>query len=504
MNTPILHMKKISKRFGAVKALKNVDLTVDKGSVHALIGENGAGKSTLMKILSGALRPDYGTVALDGCAYAPESPKKARAMGIAMIYQELTLAPHLTIAENITLGMEHHHYGVLKKQDLKISQTLTRLGHSGLDLNAKVSTLGIGEQQIVEIARALITDARVIIMDEPTSSLSASDTETLFATIRRLKQTGVTVIYISHFLEEIKRIADHYTVLRDGQSVDRGPIETTDLPQIINAMIGRPLTEMFPRVPHTIGEVLVTINDLSRTPDLAETSFCIHKGEILGIAGLVGAKRTDMLRTLFGLDRADNGTISFANGVTLALIDISPRTSLKNGVDLLSENRKEEGLALNLPIRNNITLSSLAQFIIPNTPGFIDTQKENDIVETQCKSLSLRYTSPCQKSGDLSGGNQQKVALARLLVDQSDILLLDEPTRGIDVGSKTEIYRLIGELALLGKSIVMVSSYLPELFGMCDSLAVMYRGTLSPVWPCNEWNEKRVMAWATSGKELDS
>ncbi|MBD3322287.1 MAG: ATP-binding cassette domain-containing protein [Chitinivibrionales bacterium] len=504
MSTPLLYMKDIFRRFGAVHALKNVDLSVYKGEVHALVGENGAGKSTLMKILSGALIPDSGTIMLDNSPYAPDSPKKARTLGVAMIYQEPTLAPHLCVAANVTLGIEKHRLGVPVNQDRKVSETFALLGHSSLDITAPVSSLGIGEQQLVEIARALYSNARLIIMDEPTSSLSSSDTSMLFAVIRRLKLKGVTVIYISHFLEEVQEIADRYTVLRDGMSVAGEMVRESSTAAIIHAMVGRPLDDMFPTVAHEIGGPLASIENVSRHPAVAGTSLTIHKGEILGIAGLVGAGRTDLLRTVFGLDKADSGRIVFPDKTTLSLVQTSPRRSLQNGIDFLSENRKKEGLAVSLSLRDNITLSSLTRFVYKGIPGVIDLRREARVIDTYCRSLSVRAASKSQKVAELSGGNQQKAAFARILVDQSDILLLDEPTRGIDIGSKAEIYRLIGELASQGKAIIMVSSYLPELFGMCDTLAVMYRGTLGPARPCSEWNQEKVMTWATSGKESNS
>ncbi|MCX8038316.1 MAG: sugar ABC transporter ATP-binding protein [Candidatus Sumerlaeia bacterium] len=499
-DTTLLQLKGISKAFGATQALRNVDLTVRSGEVHALIGENGAGKSTLMKILSGAYRADRGVILLDGKPCHITSPAAGRALGIAMIYQELTLAPHLTVEENLTLGMERTTLGFVRRQRDRIARALDILQHRDLPLGVQVRTLPLGLQQVVEIARALISEARVIIMDEPTSSLSASDAQALFAAIRRLKQAGMAVIYISHFLEEVAEVADVFTVLRDGETVGAGRMAETSIARIIEMMVGRTLTEMFPRTEHAIGDVLLRVEGLDGTPIPRGVSFVLRRGEILGIAGLVGAGRSETLRRLFGLDRAKAGVAELRRERTLPVVKMVPRRALALGMDFLSENRKEEGLATGMTLAANVTLSSLSRFAGWGGWGFLRLRKEKESVGRWIAELNIRCQGAGQRLVYLSGGNQQKVALSRILEHGGDIILLDEPTRGVDVGSKVEIYRLIGRLAAEGKGILFVSSYLPELFGICDTLAVMHRGRMSAIRPVSEWTEHEVMRVATSGQ----
>jgi ribose transport system ATP-binding protein len=492
----ILEMRGISKRFDAVQALENVRLNVQAGTIHALIGENGAGKSTLMKILSGSLKPDAGSMLLHTQAYAPDGPRQARHGGVSMIYQELTLAPHLSVEENITLGFENQKLGIIQHQWKDVRDALALLGVTDIDLKTRVMNLSLGQQQLVEIARSLLLKSSIIVMDEPTSSLSSTDTQNLFAAIRRLKNQGVTIIYISHFLEELQEIADDYTVLRDGKSVATGSMRETNLSQLITFMVGRALDDMFPRVPHTIGKTLLSVKNLSHPPAVKNVSLDVHAGEILGIAGLVGSGRTETLRTIFGLDRAHSGSILIHDQEVQVYLH-HPRQSLDLGMSMLSENRKEEGLAIDMPVRDNVSFSSLQRFA--DALGRLHLKKELGTVSQVVDQISLKYYSLLDAVSSLSGGNQQKVALARVLLDGSTVLLFDEPTRGIDVKSKVEIYSFMGNLAAQGFGIVLVSSYLPELFGVCDSLAVMYRGKLSPVKPVNEWSEESVMACATTG-----
>ncbi|MDZ7316584.1 MAG: sugar ABC transporter ATP-binding protein, partial [candidate division KSB1 bacterium] len=401
---PLLEMRGISRRFGAVIALQNVDLTVRPGTVHALIGENGAGKSTLMNILCGALLPDSGAMRLDGRPYAPRNPKEARAAGIGMIHQELTLAPHLTVEENITLGAERHRFGILQHLREDVRKALSQLGHGELELDAPVMTLSVGKQQIVEIARCLLLRSKLIVMDEPTSSLSAEDTQNLFKVIKRLRNRGITVIYISHFLEEIQEIADEYTVLRDGRTVAAGIMEETTIPQIVSYMIGRTQEEMFPRLPHSIGKELLAARGVSRMPRVRNVDLTLHEGEILGIAGLIGSGRTELLRCLFGLDKA-SGTLTL-DGRTIDLGKHSPQKALALGISLLSENRKEEGLALQRPIRDNITYSALPRFT--GFAGRIDERRETAAAVECAQQVNLRFNHLLDPVSSLSGGNQQK------------------------------------------------------------------------------------------------
>jgi ribose transport system ATP-binding protein len=485
-------MAAVQKSFGATRALKNVAFEVAPGEVHVLIGENGAGKSTLMKILSGAHQPDAGTVELDGKPFVPASPLHARSCGVAMIYQELTLAPDLSVEENILLGEEPGRFGWLNRSRRRelARHALAQLNHQNLPLDAPVNTRSIAEQQIVEIARALVGEPKVVIMDEPTSSLTRTDTENLFAIICRLRGHGVSIIYISHFLEECQRIGDRYTVLRDGESVATGDMAKADLPQIIEAMVGREISEIYPRTPHQQGNALLEWRALAgRAKPLAAT-LTLHEGEILGIAGLVGAGRTEALRACFGLDPIESGEVLVrAKEATHR----SPAKRLADGMGLLSENRKAEGLMLNRSIADNLTLT---RYQPVSRCGFIQNRLQRRATQEWMNRLDVRAQDAAQTIGELSGGNQQKVALGRLLHHEASILLLDEPTRGIDVGSKAQIYKLIGELAAQGKAIIFVSSYLPELLGVCDSIGVMCRGVLSEVRPVDQWTEHKIMAAA--------
>ena len=496
MNAPLLVLENITKSFGPVKALKGVNLEVARGEIHALIGENGAGKSTLMKILSGAERPDAGSITFNGKPYAPKSPAEGRLSGIAMIYQELTLAPHLSVEENVTLGLERSKLGFNVSQREKVKAALALLGQDTLDPATRVSDLSIARQQLVEIARALVLDAEVVIMDEPTSSLTAADTRALFEVIGRLKAKGIAVIYISHFLEEVQELCDRYTVLRDGETVGKGLMAEATVGHLIAQMVGRSLDDMYPHIPHTIGEPLLEVTGLGGAVLPRNTSFTLRRGEILGISGLVGAGRTETIRCLFGLDKVKQGRVSVAGKPQVRAEYLTPRTALEYGLDLLSENRKEEGLAVNLPIYANITLSALRRL---SKGGWVNLSAEQQQADRWRRELNIKSHNSRQPASSLSGGNQQKIAIARLLHQDGDVFFLDEPTRGIDVGSKAEIYRLIGQLAAQGKAIVVISSYLPELLGICDTLAVMHRGELSPVKPIRDWTDHSIMRFATSG-----
>ncbi|MEX2402325.1 MAG: sugar ABC transporter ATP-binding protein [Rhodothermales bacterium] len=497
MPTPILRLRDIHKAFGPVRALQGVSMDVYSGEVHGLVGENGAGKSTLMKVLSGVHRPDAGRMELADEPYVPQSPLDGRSAGISMIYQELALAPHLTVEENITLGAENASFGWIDPRTDEVRQILADLGQEGIRPDTPVHTLSIGKQQLVEIGRALLLKSRVVVMDEPTSSLAAADTRALFDAIERMKAQGVAVIYISHFLEEVQEICDRYTVIRDGEMISTGRVAETTVSRIIEDMVGRSVDDLFPSHENDIGEPVLTVEGLSGAVHYPENvSFTLHRGEILGIAGLVGAGRSETVRALFGLEEAGEGRVSIRGYETLRAAYIDPKTALKHGMDLLSENRNEEGLALNLSLLTNLTLSDLGRY---SRRGLLRLRRERRDGGKWVDALNIRASSVEQRADELSGGNQQKVCLARLLHQDNDVLFLDEPTRGIDIGSKAEIYRLIHRLAARGKAIVMISSYLPELLGMCDSLGVMFKGRLSPVRPIEEWTEHAIMRFATSG-----
>lgn len=494
---PRLTMTGVAKRFGSTQALRGVDVELRPGEIHALVGENGAGKSTLMKVLSGAVRPDAGRMALDGQPYAPRGPLDARRRGVAMIYQELALAPHLSVEANVMLGLEVSRLGVLRRGEhrRRVRGALAVLEHGEIDPDSPVARLSTGAQQLVEIARALLIDVRVLVLDEPTSSLTQEDARRLFRLMRRLRDRGVTLVYISHFLEEVQEVADRFTVLRDGESVGGGQVSEFSQERIIELMVGRSLTDQFPRVPHAVGGPVLELTDLSGVELPRGVSLTLHRGEILGIAGIVGAGRTELLRAVFGLDPVRGGEVVVKEvGVSRAGL----RRRMDRGLGFLSEDRKQEGLALTQSITDNLTYSRLGPY---SRLGWLALGRRRRAAQEWLARLGVRCAGPEQPVGELSGGNQQKVALARLLHQQADVLLLDEPTRGVDVGSKAEIYRLIGELAAQGKGVLFVSSYLPELLGVCDRLAVMSRGRLSPARPVDGWTPEQVMAYAIGAGE---
>jgi ribose transport system ATP-binding protein len=486
-----LRVVNIRKSFGGTHALKKVSLELAPGEVHALIGENGAGKSTLMKILSGAYQPDGGQIFLNGAVYAPRDPLHARRKGVEMIYQELNLAPHLSVEENILLGVEPSTFGWVnrKARREKARRVLAEVNHEEMPLDAPIYTCSVAQQQMVEIARALLGEPQVLIMDEPTSSLTQVDTENLFRAIARLKARGVSIIYISHFLEECKRIADRYTVLRDGETVGSGEMREAELAEIIHLMVGRELEEIYPEIPHDMGETVLEIKHLAGKRRPENATFRLRKGEILGIAGLIGAGRTETLRALFGLDPVRAGEVKLHG----RRVHLTPPRSLKNGIGLLSENRKEEGLMLNLSLSENLTLPRLKPF---SRLGILDRAAQRRKSTMWIERLGVRSRNAMQPIVELSGGNQQKIAIGRLLHSEAEILLLDEPTRGIDVASKAQVYELIGELAAAGKSIIFVSSYLPELLGVCDTIAVMCRGKIVEIRPKAQWTEHSIITAA--------
>jgi ribose transport system ATP-binding protein len=489
----ILRLTGIRKRFGVTLALQGVSLEIAPREIHALIGENGAGKSTLMKVLSGAHTADAGTMELAGRAYVPEGPHDARLKGVAMIYQELNLALHLSAQENILLGAESAAGGWIdrKASRERARAALAQLGHESLDLDKLAGTFTIAEQQIIEIARALLTKPQVLIMDEPTSSLTQADTEKLFATILRLRAQGVSVIYISHFLEECRRLCDRFTVLKDGQTVGSGDMKSASLDHIVTLMTGREVKDLYPRTPHSPGAVVLEVKELASAPRLKRATLQVRAGEIFGLAGLIGAGRTDLLRTIFALDDVAAGQVCVVGAPAGSS---TPRARWSQGVGFLSENRKEEGLMLSQSVADNLTLTKHEAF---GRFGWISGRRQRATAQRWVDELRVKCRDAAQPIRELSGGNQQKVALARLLEHPAKIFLLDEPTRGIDVGSKAQIYQLIGELAAAGKAVVVISSYLPELLGLCDTVGVMCRGELAAIRPRTAWSEAEIMRVAT-------
>ncbi len=498
-----LEMQGVCKRFGATIALDEVRIRVSSGEVLALVGENGAGKSTLMKVLSGAIKADKGLMWLDGVSYRPVNPLEARRAGVAMIYQELSLTPHLSVQENIMLGMEPATLGVVRWKEVRrrAVEAIREFDNPELRPDARVSTLSVGSQQLVEIARALAIGCRVLVLDEPTSSLTQQDVDRLFEIIGRLKKQGKAIIYISHFIEEVKRVADRVTVLRDGRVVGTSEIQTISTDQIVAMMVGRQVDELYPRSSRRAGEVVLEIEDLAGAEKPICASLELHRGEVLGIGGLVGAGRTELLRSLFGLAPVRSGKIRL--GVYTG--PASPVRRWLQGAGLLSEDRKAEGLALSLSIAENITLSKLSGF---GPFGVVLPGRQDKAAYRWIEKLEIRCRGPRQPVESLSGGNQQRVALARLLQHDVDVFLLDEPTRGIDVAAKALIYRLIDDLATGSpaegrkpKAVLIVSSYLPELMGVCDRVAVMCRGRLGPMHRVEEVDEHRLMLEAT-GQEV--
>lgn len=500
---PRLRVTGIRKRFGATLALDGVDLSVESGQVLGIVGENGAGKSTLMKILSGAHQPDDGRMWLDNVPYAPRTPIDARKAGVSMIYQELSLAPHLSVMENILLGMEPTRGPFLKWAEIRrrAVDALRQLGRPDIRPEAIVSRLSPADRQLVEIGRAIAVGCRVLVLDEPTSSLTAADIRHLFDLVRRLKADGHAILYISHFLEEVRDITDRFTVLRDGRSVGEGRTPDTSIRSIIQMMVGREVKDLYPRSVRTTGETVLELKNLHGSHGPRDASLQLRRGEVLGIAGLIGAGRTELLRTIFGLDQVRNGQLRIKTNSGPA----SPAQRWSQGVGMVSEDRKMEGLALSLSIAENLTLSSLKGM---GPAGLVKPRRQDTATRHWVQRLAIKCRGPRQPVGALSGGNQQKVAIARLLHHEVDVLLLDEPTRGIDVGSKAQIYQLIDDLAVGDPSagrapcaVLMVSSYLPELLGICDRIAVMSRGVLGPARPVDELTEHDIMRKATGTDE---
>ncbi len=491
-------MRGVRKAFGGTVALDGVDLAVRGGEVCALVGQNGAGKSTLMAILAGAAAPDAGIMTLNGAPYAPKSPRDARRAGVAMIYQELSLAPHLSVMDNIALGLEPARSGTLgalgiidrKAVRRTARAALDQLEHAEIPVEARVADLSPAAQQLVEIARALATGCCVLVFDEPTSSLAQDDVRRLFDLIARLKQRGLAIVYISHFIEEMMRVSDRFAVLRDGRNAGGGITSETQSDLIVKLMVGRTLEELYPRRSRELGAPLLVVDSLA--PDRLEpATFTLHRGEIFGVAGLLGSGRTRLLRGLFALDAVKSGTVKL--GVHAG--PSAPADWWDHGMGMLSEDRTGEGLATERSVADNLTLTHLDGL----GPGFfVSPARQRTAARKWIDRLDIKTTGPSQRVASLSGGNQQKVALARLLHHDVDVLVLDEPTRGIDVGSKAQIYKLLDELASERKAILIVSSYFPELLALCDRIAVMSRGRLGAPRPAGEWTE-HALVMASSG-----
>lgn len=507
----------LKKRYGNTLALDGVDLAVRPGEVHALIGENGAGKSTLLKILSASAQPDAGSIFFRGAPYHPADPLAARRLGIAHIHQELSLCAHLSVAENIFMGAEPHRAGWFDRVAInrRAAEILTAFPHPGLTPQRRVGDLTIAARQIVEICRALAQRASLLLMDEPTSSLQRADVDRLFDFIRRLRDGGVSVIYVSHFLEEVREIASSFTVLRDGRSVLGGRLGEISDHELISAMAGRTTSETsepisgppsktgtsgFDRTVRSRSEagIALHVEALSAPPAVINAGFELRRGEILGIAGLIGAGRSELLRAVFGLDRAKAGAIhaDFAGRTFSLSLRAGPQSRIAAGIGYLSEDRKGEGLAGRLSVADNITMTNFAAC---SRWGWLSLARQRRGAADCARTIGVKTDSVDSPVRHLSGGNQQKVAFARLLNQGCEVLLLDEPTRGVDVGSKAQIHEWIVSLARAGKAVLIVSSYLPELFAICDRLAVMRRGSLSVARPIDEWTPETVLHAAIGG-----
>ncbi|MBB5753521.1 sugar ABC transporter ATP-binding protein [Prosthecomicrobium pneumaticum] len=502
---PLLRMTGIGKRFPGVIALDGVDLEVGAAEIHALLGENGAGKSTLLKILSGAQPPDTGTITLGGDTVAFRSPHEAQMRGIVTIYQEFTLAPNMTIAENVFIGREP---GSRLFMNWKRMAEATRVVTARVGLERSPMTLvrdlSVAEQQMVEIARALSMDSRLIVMDEPTSALSASEVEKLFAIVRKLKADGISVIFVTHRLEEVMTICDRYTVLRDGRHVGKGAVAETSIDGIIRMMVGRAVDTLFSgRESATPGPVALEAKGITRRRhaqdphaiELDGVSLAVREGEILGIAGLVGAGRTETARAIFGADPFDAGEV-LIGGQKVSIR--TPQDAIRAGVGLVPEDRKQQALFLSLAIRTNLSIAALDR--IDRFGIFIDHKKETALVEEYKKLLNIRMASPEQLVGNLSGGNQQKVVLARWLALRPKVLIVDEPTRGIDVGAKVEVHNLLFEMAKTGIAVIAISSELPEILAVSDRIVTMREGRVTGEVSRAEANEERLMTLMTLGR----
>ncbi len=489
----LLKMEGITRSFPGVKALDDVHLNVKPATVHALMGENGAGKSTLMKVLIGMYQPDAGTLTFGGEQVQIPDTATALRLGISMIHQELSPIPHMTVAENIYLGREPvNRIGLVDKRRM-VTNTRELLDRLELRINPRVTmnALSIAQTQMVEIAKAISYDSRLIIMDEPTSAIPEREVEHLHRMIRSLRESGVAIIYITHKMDEVFKISDYVTVFRDGRHVATVPAAELDRQKLITLMVGRELTHMFPKEEAEIGEVVLSVRGLTRRGILHDISFDLRRGEILGVAGLMGAGRTEILEAVFGITKIDAGTIEI-NGKRTTIR--SPADAIRSGLALLTEDRKLTGIMGVLSVRDNMTVASLSRF---SPGGVLRLGQMDKECQDQRKALAIKTPSINQLIKLLSGGNQQKVLVSRWLLTTPEIFMIDEPTRGIDVGAKAEIHRLMSQLAAQGKAIIMVSSEMPEILGMSDRVLVMHEGRLTGEFSRAEATQERIMQAAT-------
>ncbi|HEN6665390.1 TPA: sugar ABC transporter ATP-binding protein [Streptococcus agalactiae] len=490
-----IDMRNISKSFGTNKVLEKIDLELQSGQIHALMGENGAGKSTLMNILTGLFPASTGTIYIDGEERTFSNPQEAEEFGISFIHQEMNTWPEMTVLENLFFGREiKTTFGLLNQKLMrqKALEAFKRLGVT-IPLDIPIGNLSVGQQQMIEIAKSLLNQLSILVMDEPTAALTDRETENLFRVIRGLKQEGVGVVYISHRMEEIFKITDFVTVMRDGVIVDTKETSLTNSDELVKKMVGRKLEDYYPEKHSEIGPVAFEVSNLCGD-NFEDVSFYVRKGEILGFSGLMGAGRTEVMRTIFGIDKKKSGKVKIDNQeITIT----SPSQAIKQGIGFLTENRKDEGLILDFNIKDNMTLPSTKDF---SKHGFFDEKTSTTFVQQLINRLYIKSGRPDLEVGNLSGGNQQKVVLAKWIGIAPKVLILDEPTRGVDVGAKREIYQLMNELADRGVPIVMVSSDLPEILGVSDRIMVMHEGRISGELSRKEADQEKVMQLATGGK----
>jgi ribose transport system ATP-binding protein len=489
----IVTMEHIFKSFSGVKALDDVSFYLKSGEVMALLGENGAGKSTLMKILSGVYTRDSGEISIFGKKVGDMTPHKAQALGVAIIHQELNMCSHLTVAENIFLGREKSHGGVLsnKVMNQEARELLNRL-KIDIDPQTVVGDLSVSKQQMVEIAKALHTNAKVLIMDEPTSALTSKEIDELFAIIRDLKKNGCGIVYISHRLEELQYIVDRVTIMRDGKFIMSGDFKDLTMPEIITNMVGREIKEKFPRVKTKRGKKIFEVKNINAGKMVRDISFDLYEGEIVGIAGLMGAGRTETTRAIFGVDPKDSGEI-FINGEPVIIN--CPNDAIKAGLVLAPEDRKKDGLCTGLSIKENIALPNLD--ILCNSLGVVNQKKEEQMIEKAVSSLNIKLANAENDAASLSGGNQQKVVVGKWLARNSKVVIFDEPTRGIDVAAKVEIYNIMNELKQQGIGVLFVSSEMPEIMGISDRILVMCDGKITGELDQENATQNKILEYAT-------
>ncbi|MFB8386716.1 sugar ABC transporter ATP-binding protein [Microbacterium sp. NPDC055910] len=492
MSVPALEMRGISKSFPGVKALSDVDLVVEPGEVHAIVGENGAGKSTLMKILAGVYQPDAGSVALSGERVRISGQLDARRRGIGMVYQELNLVPDLSVAENIALGATPSRFGIVRRRALlESARAVLDALDARIDPRARLGSLTVSQQQLVEIAKAYAARPQIMVLDEPTSSLSEHEAQALFRVIRTMRADGIAIIYISHRLREVLDLADQVTVLRDGRQIETRPASGLTATEMITLMVGRDLTDVFPKRDVPIGDVVLELEGLSRSGAFEDVSLTVRAGEIVGLAGLVGAGRTEVARAVFGLDTADAGTVR-VNGSDARVR--SPRKAVNAGIAYVPEDRKRDGIIPEASIKDNIALPVLAKV---SSASWISSRRERALARKEVDALGVSPPVIERAVSTLSGGNQQKVVIAKWLATQPDVLLLDEPTRGVDVGAKADIHTIIGELAAQGVAILLISSELPEVLAVSDRIYVLHEGRVSAEFDRADADERSVMHAAT-------